>query len=66
LQEKNLSANTIAVYPITIQQYGTQTINTPNLQIYVKGMLKKYEAASIQAKLAALKSYAKFKKLKAD
>jgi len=29
-------------------------------------MLKKYEAASIQAKLAALKSYAKFKKLKAD
>ena len=66
LQEKNLSSNTIAVYPIAIQQYGTQTINTPNLQQHVKKMLKKYEATSIQAKLAALKSYAKFKKLKAD
>ena len=66
LKEKNLSANTIAVYPLAIQQYGTQTINTLNLQEHVKKMLKKYEAASIQAKLAALKSYAKFKKLKAD
>ena len=66
LQEKNLSTNTIAVYPIAIKQYGTQTINTLNLQEHVKKMLKKYEAASIKAKLAALKSYAKFKKLKAD
>jgi len=66
LKEKKLSANTIAVYPLAIQQYGTQTINTLNLQEHVKKMLKKYEAASIQAKLAALKSYAKFKKLKAD
>jgi hypothetical protein len=41
-------------------------INTPNLQEYVKKMLKKYEAASIQTKLAALKSYAKFKKIRAD
>ncbi|KLL05195.1 MAG: tyrosine recombinase XerC [Mycoplasmataceae bacterium RV_VA103A] len=53
-------------YPIAIRQYGQQTLNTPNLQTHVKNLLKKYEIASIQTKLAALKSYAKFKKWKAD
>lgn len=62
LQAKNLSLNTITNYPIAIRQYGTQTLNTPNLQEHVKRMLKKYEIASIQSKIAALKSYAKFKK----
>lgn len=66
LKSRNLSPHTLANYPVAIRQYGSGILDTKNLLKYAKKALKQYEPASLQTKLAALKSYAKFKKLQAD
>lgn len=65
LKNRNLSPNTLINYPIAIQQFKLK-YTTPNLLAHTKQLLKKYEPASIQTKLAALKSFAKFSKVKAN
>jgi site-specific recombinase XerD len=66
LKSRNLSQNTILNYPANVRQYGDKTFDTKNLLNYTKKALKLYEPTSLKNKLAALKSYAKFKKLKAN
>jgi len=65
LKNRNLSPNTLINYPIAIQQFKLK-YTTPNLLTHTKQLLKKYEIASIQTKLAALKSFAKFNRIKAN
>ena len=65
LKNRNLSPNTLANYPIAIRQFKLK-YTTSNLLTHTKQLLKKYEIASIQSKLAALKSYSKFQKAKAN
>lgn len=59
------SVNTLLNYQIAIKQFKLK-YSTANLLTYTKQLLKKYEVASIQTKLAALKSFAKFSKIKAN
>ena len=66
LTNQNLSPLTLINYSISLKQYGEQSLTLKNLLNYTKKALIKYEPASVQLKTAALKSYAKFKKLKLD
>ena len=66
LTDQNLSPLTLINYSISLKQYGEQPLTLKNLLNYTKKALIKYEPASVQLKTAALKSYAKFKKLKLD
>jgi hypothetical protein len=66
LTNQNLSPLTLINYSISLKQYGEQPLTLKNLLNYTKKALIKYEPASVQLKTAALKSYAKFKKLKLD
>jgi hypothetical protein len=65
LKSRNLSENTTINYQVAINQYRAK-YSTANLLTYTKQLLKKYEIASTQTKLAALKSFAKFRKIKAN
>jgi len=65
LKSRNLSPHTITNYQVAISQYKTK-YSTANLLTHTKQLLKKYEVASTQTKLAALKSFAKFSKVKAN
>lgn len=66
LQNRNRSPNTLTSYSLSVKQYGEQALTLKNLLNYTKKALVKYEPASVQLKTAALKSYAKFQKLKLD
>jgi hypothetical protein len=66
LQNRNRSSNTLVNYSLSIKQYGEQSLTLKNLLNYTKKALVKYQPASVQLKTAALKSYAKFQKLKLD
>src|SRR5688572_15882593 len=79
LKSRNLSECTITNYQIAIRQYQTKyigdlskpprsnkSLSTANLLTHTRQLLKKYEVASTQTKLAALKSFTKFNKIKAD
>jgi len=65
LKSRNLSENTITNYQIAINQYQAK-YSTTNLLTHTKQLLKKYEVASTHTKLAALKSFTKFNKIKAN
>lgn len=65
LKSRNLSDNTIINYQVAINQYKAK-YSTNNLLTYTKQLLKKYEVASCQTKLASLKSFAKFNRIKAN
>jgi hypothetical protein len=66
LQDRNRSPNTLISYSYSIKQYGQQLLTLKNLLVYTQKALLKYQPASVQLKTAALKSYAKFQKLKLD